>query len=151
MSGWLKSGLIYKRSASIWPRSASFPLIHSWLYPVVRAFLMTAGSKKRRRIKSPKDPLSRAERSERMSRVRSKHTQPELRIRRLVFSLGYRYRLHSSDLPCTPDLVFRKTRKIILVHGCFWHCHRCKYGSVIPATRAEFWAAFSPAPSRFRS
>ena len=87
------------------------------------------------------DPLSCAQRSERMSRVRSKHTKPELRVRRLVFSLGYRYRLHSSDLPCTPDLVFPKRKKVILVHGCFWHRHSNKQCRLArwPKSRLDFW------------
>ncbi len=58
-----------------------------------------------------------------MSRVRSKDTKPEMRVRRLVHSLGFRYRLHQRDLPGRPDLVFRSRRKVIFVHGCFWHRH----------------------------
>lgn len=69
------------------------------------------------------DPLSSAARSERMSRVRAKNTGPELTVRRLVHALGYRFRLHRRDLPGTPDLVFAGRRKIIFVHGCFWHRH----------------------------
>ena len=70
------------------------------------------------------DSLSPEERSERMARVRAKDTRPELLVRRLVFSLGYRYRLHARDLPGHPDLVFRKLRKVIFIHGCFWHRDR---------------------------
>lgn len=69
------------------------------------------------------DTLSPAERSERMSRVRSRDTKPELRVRRLVHGMGYRYRLQRTDLPGKPDLVFGPRRKVILVHGCFWHGH----------------------------
>lgn len=69
------------------------------------------------------DPLTVRERSERMRRIRSKDTKPEMRVRRLVHGLGYRYRLHASDLPGRPDLVFRPRRKVIFVHGCFWHRH----------------------------
>ena len=61
-----------------------------------------------------------------------------MRVRRLVFSLGYRYRLHQSDLPGTPDLVFPGRRKVIFVHGCFWHQHECSRG-VRPASNIEFW------------
>jgi DNA mismatch endonuclease (patch repair protein) len=57
----------------------------------------------------------------------------------LVHRLGYRYALHRSYLPGHPDIVLVKYKKIIFVHGCFWHMHRCRYGRVIPATRTEFW------------
>ena len=67
------------------------------------------------------DSLSPAERSEIMARVRSKNSRPELFVRKLVFALGHRYRLHAKDLPGHPDLVFRRLRKVIFVHGCFWH------------------------------
>jgi len=60
-------------------------------------------------------------------------------VRRLVHGLGYRYRLHRRDLPGTPDLVFPALSKIIFIHGCFWHQHRCKRGRRIPATRQEYW------------
>ncbi|MBY0526570.1 MAG: hypothetical protein K2R98_24455, partial [Gemmataceae bacterium] len=69
------------------------------------------------------DTLTPAQRSERMSRIGPRDSKPELVIRRLVHSLGYRYRLHSKKLPGTPDLVFRGRKKIIFVHGCFWHRH----------------------------
>ena len=85
------------------------------------------------------DTLSPTERSVRMSRVRSGHTGPEMIVRRLVYSLGYRYRLHCPELPGKPDLVFRKRSKAIFVHGCFWHAHKgCKLGRM-PKTRLEFW------------
>ena len=74
-----------------------------------------------------------------MSRIRGKDTKPEMVVRRLVHSLGFRYRLHVRSLPGTPDLVFTSRRKVVLVHGCFWHRHRCKYGRPTPATRARFW------------
>jgi DNA mismatch endonuclease (patch repair protein) len=69
------------------------------------------------------DTLSPAERSEIMARVRSKNSRPELFVRKLIFALGYRYRLHAKDLPGHPDIVFRKLRRVIFVHGCFWHRH----------------------------
>jgi DNA mismatch endonuclease (patch repair protein) len=59
-----------------------------------------------------------------MARVRSKDSRPELLVRRLVFSMGFRYRLHVKDLPGCPDLVFRSRQKVIFVHGCFWHRHK---------------------------
>ena len=86
-----------------------------------------------------KDPLTRGERSERMALVRPKDTKPEIRVRKLVHSLGYRYRLHARDLPGRPDLVFRRRRKVIFVHGCFWHQHNCPMGSRMPKTRVGFW------------
>jgi DNA mismatch endonuclease (patch repair protein) len=76
-----------------------------------------------------------------MSRVRSENTTPELAVRRLVFGMGYRYRLHDKRLPGKPDLVFAGRRKAIFVHGCFWHGHvACRYGK-LPKSRIEFWSA----------
>lgn len=86
-----------------------------------------------------KDPLTREERSKRMSLVRAKDTKPETRVRRLVHSLGYRYKLHARDLPGCPDLVFRSRRKVIFVHGCFWHQHNCAMGNRMPKSRIAFW------------
>jgi DNA mismatch endonuclease (patch repair protein) len=74
-----------------------------------------------------------------MSRIRSKDTKPEMIVRSIVHAMGYRYRLHDRSLPGKPDLVFRAARKVLFVHGCFWHCHRCRYGRVVPATNTEFW------------
>ncbi len=85
------------------------------------------------------DPLTPTQRSERMSRVRHKDTKPEMVVRRLTHSLGYRYRLHRRDLPGQPDVVFPSRRKIILVHGCFWHQHGCPIYRY-PKSRLEFWA-----------
>jgi DNA mismatch endonuclease Vsr len=75
-----------------------------------------------------------------MSRIRGRDTQPELRVRKLLHALGYRYRLHRRDLPGRPDIVFPGRRKAILVHGCFWHRHGCS-NSILPITRAEWWEA----------
>lgn len=85
------------------------------------------------------DTLTREQRSERMARVRCKDTKPELAIRRLVHSLGYRYRLHRSDLPGKPDLVFPGSQKVIFVHGCFWHRHRGCPNTRLPKSRLNFW------------
>ncbi|WP_459851038.1 very short patch repair endonuclease [Dongia sp. agr-C8] len=87
------------------------------------------------------DTLSPAQRSERMSRVRSKDTKPELVVRRLVYSLGYRYRLHAKELPGRPDMVFRPKRKAIFVHGCFWHRHSSELCTLarLPKSRLSFW------------
>lgn len=80
------------------------------------------------------------QRSFNMSRIRSKDTKPELIVRSLVHRLGFRFRLHDTSLAGKPDLVLPVHRKIIFVHGCFWHQHRCRWGRVTPATNSEFWA-----------
>ncbi|MBA7628857.1 Very short patch repair protein [subsurface metagenome] len=74
-----------------------------------------------------------------MAKIRSKDTGPEMAVRRLVHSMGYRYRLHCKDLPGKPDLVFRSLKKVIFVNGCFWHRHHCKAGQAKPKNRAEYW------------
>src|SRR5471032_1190886 len=85
------------------------------------------------------DTLSRAERSERMSRVKGKDSKAELMVRSLTHRLGYRFRLHGSNLPGKPDLVFASREKVIFVHGCFWHRHsRCALAR-LPKSRLEFW------------
>lgn len=76
-----------------------------------------------------------------MAAIKGGDTKPEIRVRSLLHALGYRYRLHRKDLPGKPDIVLSKYRTVIFVHGCFWHCHDCRYGRVTPATRPEFWAA----------
>ena len=86
------------------------------------------------------DTLTTAERSQRMSRIRGKNTGPELRVRRILFSMGYRYRLHCATLPGKPDLVFPARRKAVFVNGCFWHGHRCALGRM-PKSRINFWRA----------
>ena len=85
------------------------------------------------------DTFTRAQRSRIMRLVRSQDTQPEMAVRRLAHGLGYRFRLHRKDLPGKPDLVFPSRGKIIFVHGCFWHQHRCKRGSRTPSSRQEYW------------
>ena len=79
------------------------------------------------------------ERSEIMRRVRSTDTTPELIVRKLTHSLGFRYRLHTKDLPGKPDLVFSRKKKVIFVNGCFWHGHKCKRGHRIPKKNREYW------------
>lgn len=85
------------------------------------------------------DTLTPEQRSERMSRVRNKDTKPEMRVRRLVHALGYRYRLHGGRLPGRPDLVFKSRRKVIFVHGCFWHRHEGCTLCRMPKSRLRFW------------
>ena len=84
------------------------------------------------------DNLSFEIRSRTMSRVRGKDTQPEMRVRRVVYRAGFRYRLHRRDLPGTPDLTFPGRHKVIFIHGCFWHQHNCGKGTR-PQTNKEFW------------
>ena len=74
-----------------------------------------------------------------MSRIRGRDTTPELKVRSMVHRMGFRFRLHAADLPGKPDLVLPRHEKIIFVHGCYWHMHRCRYGRVVPRTNAEFW------------
>jgi DNA mismatch endonuclease (patch repair protein) len=76
-----------------------------------------------------------------MARVRGKNTRPELLVRRLIFGMGYRYRLHARDLPGQPDLVFRKLRRVIFIHGCFWHRHPAASCALarLPKSRLDFW------------
>lgn len=85
------------------------------------------------------DPLSPKERSERMALVRSTDTKPEMFVRRLIYSMNFRYRLHDRRLPGCPDLTFAKRRKAIFVHGCFWHRHDCPNGKRLPKTKLDFW------------
>ena len=85
------------------------------------------------------DVHSTEQRRYNMSQIKGKNTKPEMRVRRLVHGLGYRYRLHTKDLPGKPDLVFPGRRKVIFVHGCYWHMHNCRYGQVVPKTNTEFW------------
>ena len=77
-------------------------------------------------------------RSEMMAAVRSKDTRPEMLVRRLLHAQGYRYRLHRADLPGKPDIVLPSKRKVIFVHGCFWHVHGCSL-SHIPRSNAHYW------------
>jgi DNA mismatch endonuclease (patch repair protein) len=74
-----------------------------------------------------------------MSRIRGKNTKPEMIVRRFLHSQGFRFRLHDKKLPGKPDIVLKKYRTVIFIHGCFWHGHEgCKY-FVVPKTRTEWW------------
>lgn len=84
------------------------------------------------------DVLSPEQRSYCMSRIRGKDTKPEYVIRKGLFAMGFRYRLHERSLPGCPDLVFPKYRAVILVHGCLWHKHECE-SFRWPKTNAAFW------------
>ena len=85
------------------------------------------------------DVVTAEERSALMSRIRGRDTKPELIVRRLAHALGYRFRLHRRDLPGAPDLVFPGRRKVVFIHGCFWHQHPgCRY-AYKPKSNTEFW------------
>lgn len=87
------------------------------------------------------DTLTPAERSRRMAAIRDRDTKPELRVRRLAHRLGYRFRLHRVGLPGRPDMVFPARRKVIFIHGCFWHRHpdpACPLAR-LPRSRLDFW------------
>lgn len=86
------------------------------------------------------DFMSSSQRSAHMAKIRSKDTKPELKLRRALHAIGYRYRLHDRNLPGRPDLVFSGRRKVIFVNGCFWHGHDCPVGSRLPKTNTDFWA-----------
>lgn len=87
------------------------------------------------------DVYSSEKRSWVMSRIRGKSTSPEVKVRSLTHRLGYRFRLHGKELPGKPDLVFHSRKKVIFVHGCFWHGHDCPRGSRHPKSNAEYWHA----------
>jgi len=84
------------------------------------------------------DNISAEARSKLMSRVRGKHTNPEMYVRKTLWSLGFRYRLHTSGLPGRPDLTLAKYRLVVFVHGCFWHQHGCRK-SRRPASNRSYW------------
>lgn len=87
------------------------------------------------------DVFSTEKRSAIMSRVKNMNTADEVLVRRELHRLGYRFRLHGRDLPGKPDIVFRKRRKVIFVHGCFWHGHAECPRAKLPHSRREFWNA----------
>jgi DNA mismatch endonuclease (patch repair protein) len=87
------------------------------------------------------DVVTPAKRSQMMSGIRGKDSLPEKRVRRMLFAMGYRFRLHRRDLPGTPDIAMPGRKIAIFVHGCFWHAHQgCKYAK-LPSTRKDFWSA----------
>ena len=97
------------------------------------------------------DRLTPERRSWNMSRIRGKDTQPERRLRSLLHQAGFRYRLHASTLPGRPDLVLRRYRAVIFVHGCYWHRHPGCSNATTPGTRTAFWLAkFSETVERDR-
>lgn len=85
------------------------------------------------------DRITPEQRSRLMARIRDRDTQPELVVRRLVHRMGFRYRLHAAALPGKPDVVLPRHHKVIFVHGCFWHRHRCRTGRHMPKSRVGYW------------
>ena len=85
------------------------------------------------------DKVSAEIRSQIMASVKSKGTRPEMTVRRSLHRLGYRYRLHQSDLPGSPDLVFPSRKKVVFVNGCFWHSHSDCSRARIPSTNRDYW------------
>jgi len=79
------------------------------------------------------------QRSYTMRRVKAQNTTPEMKVRKLAHAMGYRYRLHSAHLSGKPDLTFPSRRKVVFVHGCFWHGHNCKRGARMPKTNRDYW------------
>lgn len=88
-----------------------------------------------------KSPAVSAVRRRTMQAVKSENTSPEMRVRRLLHRLGYRYRLHQKNLPGRPDLVFPGRRKVVFVHGCFWHGHDCARGARVPKANRDYWVS----------
>ena len=84
------------------------------------------------------DKISKEKRSWNMSRIRSKDTKPEKLLRSRLHKLGYRFRLHSKNLPGKPDIVFSKFKTVVFVHGCFWHGHNCSFAHM-PKSNTAFW------------
>lgn len=90
-------------------------------------------------VLSAKAVLSTDQRSALMRSVRREHTAPELEVRRFLHARGLRYSLHSPDLPGRPDIVLPRRHTVVFVHGCFWHGHDCRHGSVKSKRNAEYW------------
>jgi DNA mismatch endonuclease (patch repair protein) len=90
---------------------------------------------------SPMDRLTPERRSWNMSRIKGRDTGPEVRVRSVLHSLGFRFSLRRTDLPGKPDITLPKWQTVVFVHGCFWHQHQNCKNAVLPKTRAEFWTA----------
>lgn len=86
------------------------------------------------------DKFSKEERSSIMAKVRSVNTTPEIKVRKMLHSMGYRFRIHRNDLPGRPDIVLPKYNTVIFVHGCFWHgCPTCRHAQIRPKDNSEYW------------
>lgn len=100
--------------------------------------MRTSFSRSRAWVRCMVDNRTEASRSALMSRIGGKNTAPELVVRKLLHSLGFRFRLHARELPGKPDIVLPRFRTAVFVHGCFWHGHGCKIGQ-LPKTRLDYW------------
>ena len=119
-------------------------LIHQLREATVLHLTMPVHESSRRPTQMDARSKSRVERvalsrSERMARIRKVDTKPELVVRQLLHALGFRFRLHRRNLPGNPDIVFPGRKKVILVHGCFWHRHTCPSGKKVPAANPDYW------------
>lgn len=85
------------------------------------------------------DVLTKKQRSYCMSRIRKTDTAPEIDVRKIIYNLGYRYRLYKNNLPGCPDIVLSRLRKVVFVHGCWWHRHNCRLGRQTPKSRIDYW------------
>ena len=85
------------------------------------------------------DHLTSEKRSWNMSRIKSKNTAPELKVRKYLYSKGVRYRIHRKDLPGKPDIAINRIKTVIFTHGCFWHQHESCKRANIPKTRTNYW------------
>ena len=85
------------------------------------------------------DNLTAEQRKKNMTAIKSRHTKPEIIVRSIIHRLGFRFRLHSPKFIGKPDIVLPKHKKLVLVHGCFWHMQNCKRGNVTPKTNVEYW------------
>lgn len=85
--------------------------------------------------------ISKEQRSWNMSRIRNRDTRPELKLRSMLHRVGFRFRLHNRNLPGKPDIILKKYRTVIFVHGCYWHRHEGCANATTPGTRTEFWQA----------
>ena len=114
--------LLYRKIVSC------YYLLHNLLFKIPKKVLIVKMKKKK--------PLTR---SQNMARIKSKNTKPEIHIRKLLYKMGYRYRVNYSELPGTPDIFILKYNTAIFVNGCFWHRHEnCKIAT-FPKTHAEYW------------
>jgi len=85
------------------------------------------------------DVLTQEQRQRNMALIKSKNTTPEKTARAILRKFGYKFRQNDSSLIGKPDIVLRKAKKVIFIHGCFWHMHRCRFGRVVPKTNRIFW------------